>query len=83
MVDAGYGGISGEQLQNYIQRIEKLEEEKSSLQSDITEVYNEAKANGFDTKIMRQLIRLRKKDHDDHQQEESMLDLYKSALGME
>ncbi|SDF51146.1 Uncharacterized conserved protein, UPF0335 family [Limimonas halophila] len=83
MVDAGYGGISGEQLQNYIQRIEKLEEEKAALQSDIKEVYNEAKANGFDTKIMRQLIRLRKKDHEDRQQEESMLDLYKNALGME
>jgi len=83
MVDAGYGGISPEQLQNYIERIEKLEEEKAALQSDIKEVYNEAKANGFDTKIMRQIIRLRKKDHDDRQQEESMLDLYKNALGME
>ena len=83
MVDAGYGGISAEQLQNYIQRIEKLEEEKAALQSDIKEVYNEAKANGFDTKVMRQVIRLRKKDHEDRQQEESMLDLYKNALGME
>ena len=83
MPDAGYGGISAEQLQNYIQRIEKLEEEKAALQSDIKEIYNEAKANGFDTKIMRQIIRLRKKDHDDRQQEESMLDLYKNALGME
>ena len=83
MPDAGYGGISPEQLQNYIQRIEKLEEEKAALQSDITEVYNEAKANGFDTKIMRQIIRLREKDHEDRQQEESMLDLYKNALGME
>jgi len=83
MPDAGYGGISPEQLRNYIERIEKLEEEKAALQQDLNEVYNEAKANGFDTKIMRQIIRLRKKDHEDRQQEESMIDLYKNALGME
>ena len=83
MTDAGYGGISPEQLRNYIERIEKLEEEKAQLQADVREVYNEAKNNGFDTKIMRQIVKLRKKDHDDRQQEESMLDLYKNALGME
>lgn len=80
---ADVGGIAADQLKQYIERIEKLEEEKANLQADVKEVYAEAKANGFDTKIMRQVIRLRKKDRDDRQEEEHMLDLYKRALGME
>ncbi len=80
---ADVGGIASDQLKQYVERIEKLEEEKANLQADIKEVYSEAKANGFDTKIMRQVIRLRKKDRDDRQEEEHLLDLYKRALGME
>jgi uncharacterized protein (UPF0335 family) len=80
---ADVGGITPDQLKSYIERIEKLEEEKAALQADIKEVYNEAKANGFDTKIMRQVVRLRKMDHNDRQEQEQLLDLYKRALGME
>jgi uncharacterized protein (UPF0335 family) len=77
------GGITPDQLTSYIERIEKLEEEKAALQADIKEVYNEAKANGFDSKIMRQVVRLRKMDQKDRQEQQHLLDLYKSALGME
>jgi len=80
MADAG--GVAADQLRAYIERIEKLEEEKAALQADIKEVYDEAKANGFDTKIMRQVVRLRKMDENDRQEQEHMLDLYKRALDM-
>jgi uncharacterized protein (UPF0335 family) len=79
---ADVGGITPDQLKSYIERIEKLEEEKAALQADIKEVYNEAKANGFDTKIMRQVVRLRKMDQKDRQEQEHLLDLYKRALDM-
>jgi uncharacterized protein (UPF0335 family) len=79
---ADVGGITPDQLKSYIERIEKLEEEKAALQADIKEVYNEAKANGFDTKIMRQVVRLRKMDQKDRQEQEQLLDLYKRALDM-
>ncbi len=76
------GGITADQLRSYIERIERLEEEKAGLTSDIRDVFSEAKANGFDTKIMRQVIRLRKKDVNERQEEEAILDLYMHALGM-
>ena len=76
------GGVAPDQLRSYIERIERLEEEKAALQADIKEVYNEAKSNGFDTKIMRQVVRLRKMDENDRQEQEHMLDLYKRALDM-
>jgi len=76
------GGVSGDQLRSYIERIEKLEEEKSSIAVDIREVFAEAKANGFDTKTMRQVIKLRKMDHSERDEQEHMLDLYKRVLGM-
>src|SRR5204863_415060 len=59
------GGIAGERLRSFIERIERLEEEKRALSGDIKEVFAEAKGNGFDTKIMRQLIRIRRMDKDD------------------
>ncbi|MGB8601448.1 MAG: DUF2312 domain-containing protein [Rhizomicrobium sp.] len=71
-----------EQLRSYIERIERLEEERSALSEDMREVYAEAKGNGFDTKIMRQVVRLRKLDKADFQEQEAMLELYKRALGM-
>lgn len=80
---ADVGGIAGERLRSFIDRIERLEEEKAALAADIREVYSEAKGNGFDTKIMRQVIRLRKLDRDDLAEQETLLDLYKRALGME
>ncbi len=76
------GGIGAEQLRSYIERIERLEEEKAALAADIREVYAEAKGNGFDTKTMRQVVRLRKLDSDDRAEQEELLDLYKRALGL-
>ncbi len=76
------GGIAGERLKSLIERIERLEEEKRALGEDIKEVYAEAKGDGFDPKIMRQIIRIRKRDKDDLDEEESLLDIYKRALGM-
>ncbi len=76
------GGITAEQLKQYIERVERLEEEKAAIAADVREVYAEAKANGFDVKIMRQVIRLRKLDSQDRTEQEALLDLYKRALGM-
>jgi uncharacterized protein (UPF0335 family) len=76
------GGIAGDRLKSFIERIERLEEERRVLGEDIKEIYAEAKGTGFDTKIMRQIIRLRKRDQDDLDEEESLLEVYKRALGM-
>ena len=76
------GGVAGDQLRAYIERIERLEEEKAALAADVREVFAEAKGNGFDVKIMRQVLRLRKMDGDDRAEEEALLDIYKRAIGM-
>jgi uncharacterized protein (UPF0335 family) len=76
------GGIAGEQLRSFIERIERLEEEKRTLSADIKDVYAEAKGTGFDTNIMRQIIRIRRMDQDDVDEQETLLDVYKRALGM-
>lgn len=76
------GGVAGDQLRSYIERIERLEEEKAALAADVREVFAEAKGNGFDVKIMRQIVKLRKMDSDDIQEQEYLLDVYKQALGM-
>lgn len=76
------GGVAGDQLRAFIERIERLEEEKQALADDIKDVYSEAKANGFDTKIMRQVVRLRKQDKNERIEQEAVLDLYLQALGM-
>jgi uncharacterized protein (UPF0335 family) len=68
------GGIAGERLKSLIERIERLEEEKRALTEDIKEVYAEAKGTGFDPKIMRQIIRIRKRDKDELDEEETLLD---------
>jgi uncharacterized protein (UPF0335 family) len=70
------------QLKSLVERIERLEEEKKALAGDIKEVYGEAKAHGFDTKILRKVISLRKRDRHEREEEEAMLDLYLGALGM-
>ncbi len=75
-------GFAAGQLRSLVERIERLEEEKAALTSDIREVYSEAKGGGFDTKIMRQVVRIRKLDKADRQEQEAVLDLYLSALGM-
>ena len=76
------GGIAGEQLRSFIERIERLEEEKRTLSADIKDVYAEAKGSGFDIAIMRQIIRIRRMDQDDVDERETLLDIYKRALGM-
>ena len=76
------GGIGAEQLRSFVERIERLEEEKAALAADIREVYAEAKGNGFDTKILRQVVRLRKMDNAEREEQEELLDLYKRALGL-
>jgi uncharacterized protein (UPF0335 family) len=73
--------IQGDQLKSVVQRIERLEEEKSTIAADIKEVYSEAKANGYDIKILRKVIALRKRDIGERQEEESLIDLYLEAVG--
>ena len=76
------GATAQGKLKSLIERIERLEEERRALSNDIKEVYAEAKGTGFDPKIMRQVIRLRRMDKDDLDEQESLIDIYKRALGM-
>ena len=71
-----------DQLKAFVERIERLEEEKKALADDIRDVYAEAKGTGFDTKALRTIVRLRKQDADERKEQESILDTYKHALGM-
>ena len=75
-------GFAAGQLKSLVERIERLEEERAALTADIREVYAEARGNGFDTKIMRQVVRMRRLDRAERQEAEAILDLYLSALGM-
>jgi uncharacterized protein (UPF0335 family) len=75
-------GFAKEHLKSFIERIERLEEEKAALTADIREVYSEAKGTGFDTKIMRQIVRLRKLDRADLQEQDSLLETYRRAMDM-
>ncbi len=76
------GGVAADQLRQIIERIEKLEEEKQAIADDIKDVYAEAKANGYDTKTLRQVVRLRKQEAHEREEQEQLLDLYLHALGM-
>lgn len=76
------GGVAGERLKSFIERIERLEEEKAALAEDIKEVYAEAKSSGFDIKTMRKLVRLRKMDAQKRIEEDEILELYKAAIGL-
>lgn len=75
-------GFARDQLRAFVERIERLDEERQTIADDIKEVYAEAKANGFDTKTIRQVVRLRKQDSAERQEAEALLDLYLNALGM-
>lgn len=79
---ADIGGISGNQLRLFIEKIERLEAEKSELMENLREVFAEAKSVGFDVKIMKQIIKLRKMKTEDLAEQEELLDIYKAALGM-
>ena len=74
--------VSANHLKSFVERIERLEEEKAALGSDIREVYAELKSMGFEPKIVRQIVRIRKMDKNELQEQESLLDTYKAALGM-
>lgn len=74
--------VAAGQLRAFLERIERLEEEKKTIAEDIRDVYAEAKGTGYDSKILRQLVRLRKQDQAEREEAEALLDLYKSALGM-
>ena len=80
---ADVGGVAGDRLRTIIERIERLEEEKKALSDDMREVFSEAKGAGFDVKVIRQVVRLRKMDATDRSEMEQVLDVYKRALGME
>ena len=79
MAEVGGGG----HLRSYIDRIERLEEDKAGLAADIREIYAEAKGNGFDAKTMRKIVSLRKLDQSERNEQEALLDLYRRALGMD
>ena len=76
------GGIAGDRLRSFIDRIERLEEEKKAIAEDIKEVYAEAKALGFDTKIIRKIISLRKMEDHERNEQEELIEVYKQAIGM-
>jgi uncharacterized protein (UPF0335 family) len=76
------GGVAGDHLKSFIERIERLEEEKKALGDDIRDVYSEAKANGFEVKVMRQIVKIRKMDKDELDEQEALLETYMRALGM-
>lgn len=77
------GNIAADALRLYIERIERLEEEKKGIADDIKDVYAEAKSTGYDTKTMRAIVRLRKMENHERQEAEALLETYKAALGLE
>ena len=74
-------GVAADQLKSFVERIERLEEEKQTISDDIKDVYAEAKGNGFDVKVLRKVVRIRKQDRAKRLEEEAILDLYLSAIG--
>lgn len=77
----GVTTVAADRLRSFIERIERLDEEKAAIMEDQKEVYAEAKGEGYDTKILRQVVRIRKMDRADRQEQEALLDLYLSAIG--
>jgi uncharacterized protein (UPF0335 family) len=77
------GGVAGDRLRSIVERVERLEEEKKGISDDIKEVYAEAKGTGFDVKIIRQIVRLRKQESAERKEMEELLELYKAAIGMD
>ena len=76
------GGIAADRLRSIVERIERLEDERKALGNDIKDIYAEAKSAGFDAKVLRQLIRIRRQEPADVEEQESLLDVYRRALGM-
>ena len=80
--DVAASGVAAEELRQFVERIERLEEEKAGIGGDIKDVFAEMKGRGFDVKAVRSILRIRKQDHAERQEEEAILDLYLQALGM-
>ncbi len=80
--DIAETGVAAQELKQFVERIEHLEEEKKALSEDIKEVYGEMKGRGFDVKVVRQIIRIRKQDHSERKEMEAILELYMTALNM-
>jgi uncharacterized protein (UPF0335 family) len=80
--DIGGSGVAATELKQFVERIERLEEEKKALADDIRDVYAELKGRGFDTKAVRQIVKIRKQDHAERKEMEAILDLYMQALNM-
>lgn len=80
--DVAETGVAADELKQFVERIERLEEEKSGIAGDIKDVFAELKGRGFDSKAIRTILRIRKKDHDERKEEEAILELYMQALGM-
>lgn len=80
--DIADSGVAADELRQFVERIERLEEEKAGIASDIKDVYAELKGRGYDTKAVRQIVRMRKQDHSERQEQEAVLELYMQALGM-
>ena len=76
------GGVAVDRLRSIVERIERLEQERKALGDDIKDIYSEAKSAGFDPKVLRQLIRIRKQEAAEVEEQETMLDIYRRALGM-
>jgi uncharacterized protein (UPF0335 family) len=79
---AQWGNIAADRLRSLVERIERLEEERKALSSDIKDIFAEAKSAGFDVKVLRQLIRIRKQEAAEVEEQETLLDVYRRALGM-
>ncbi len=79
---AATGGIAADRLRSIIERVERLEEERKALGSDIKDIFAEAKSAGFDVKVVRQIIRIRRQEPADVEEQEALLDVYRRALGM-
>ncbi len=82
MKDDKPGNVAGDRLRSIVDRIERLEEERKALGSDIKDIYGEAKSAGFDVKVLRQLIRIRKQEPAEIEEQETLLDVYRRAIGM-
>jgi uncharacterized protein (UPF0335 family) len=80
--DVHTGGVAAERLRSIVDRIERLEEDRKALASDIKDIFAEAKSAGFDVAVLRQLIKIRKQDTDEVEEQETLLDVYRRALGM-
>ncbi len=80
--NSSVGGIAADRLRSIIERVERLEEERKALAGDIKDIFTEAKSAGFDVKVIRQIIRLRKQEPAEVEEQETLLDIYRRALGM-